>query len=337
MARTGGKRHSGGLASQARVAAGAALVRAVGAVAARGGEEFRRQLASAAAGYPLWVPPGHFYSPLPDLEAVRRQPSPIPTGPALPGIDLREPEQWDLLERLAPLYADIPFPREPEPGWRFHFENPMYPYGDAVVLFCLLRHLVPSRVIEVGAGYSTALMVDTADRLLERPLDLTLVEPFPQRVESLLGSPLPPGVRLIRQGLEEVDVGIFEALGPGDVLFVDSTHVAKARSDVLLLFFEVLPRLAPGVHVHVHDVFFPFDYPQEWVLEGRAWNEAYFLRAFLQHNEAFEIVLFPDMLLARDPSWFRRHMPLCLEVRQAVSAAYPGFTRSAQSIWLRRR
>ena len=101
-------------------------------------------------------------------------------------------------------------------------------------------------------------------------------------------------------------------LGPGDVLFIDSTHVAKVGSDVNYLFFEVLPRLAVGKLVHVHDVFASFEYPIEWLREGRAWNEQYLLRAFLQFNDRFRVRLFGNHMVLRHHNWFQARMPLCL-------------------------
>jgi hypothetical protein len=105
---------------------------------------------------------------------------------------------------------------------------------------------------------------------------------------------------------------------------VDSTHVAKVGSDVNHILFEVLPSLRSGVYVHFHDIYFPFEYPKEWVYQGRAWNEAYVLRAFLQHNDAYEIVLFGSFLSAFHRPWLAERMPLV--------ARNPG-----SSLWLRKR
>ncbi len=107
--------------------------------------------------------------------------------------------------------------------------------------------------------------------------------------------------RLIEQRLQDVPLSEFQDLRENDVLFVDSTHVAKLGSDVLRIFFEILPGLAPGVYVHVHDIFWPFEYPEPWIAEGRAWTETYLLRAFLQFNSAFRIVLFSDLVFATTP------------------------------------
>ena len=84
----------------------------------------------------------------------------------------------------------------------------------------------------------------------------------------------------------------FAALEGGDILFIDSTHVLKTGSDVVRLYNEIVPRLNAGVIVHIHDIFYPFEYPRDWVLEGRAWSEAYLVRVFLAFNSEYEILLF---------------------------------------------
>ena len=113
--------------------------------------------------------------------------------------------------------------------------------------------------------------------------------------------------------MQDVDVGRFAALEANDILFIDSTHVSRIDSDVNRIFFEILPRLAAGVLVHLHDVFYPFEYPREWVYEGRAWNENYVLRAFLQYNRAWEIRFFNNYLARRHPEAFFGALPLARE------------------------
>jgi hypothetical protein len=149
----------------------------------------------------------------------------------------------------------------------------------------------------------------------------TCIEPYPDS-----GSCPPGGLAaggLIGKPAGSAAGGVPPA-EPGDFLFIDSTHVVKVGGDVTYLYFEVLPRLGPGVHVHIHDVFFPFEYPRGWIEEGRVWSEAYLLRAFLLHNREFEITLFNTFLQGRHPELFERHFPLALK--------NPG-----GSIWLRRR
>lgn len=252
------------------------------------------------ATYETWVPPGHFYSPFPDLaDYERRAPALRDPDRPLAGVDLREADQLALVDELAGLVADAPFPEhEGEGRWRYWYDNPAYSYGDGVVLHGMLRRLRPSRVVEVGSGYSSALLLDTVDGWLPGT-EVTFVEPFPALLESLLRPEDEGRVTVHRAPVQDVDPAVFAALGPGDLLFVDSTHVSRAGSDVNHLVFEVFPRLAPGVWVHVHDVFFPFEYPPDWVRQGRAWHEAYLLRAFLAFNPAFEIRWFQDMLWQR--------------------------------------
>ena len=113
-------------------------------------------------------------------------------------------------------------------------------------------------------------------------------------------------------------------LADGDVLFIDSSHVGKAGSDVNDLFFRIIPNLAPGVLVHVHDVLWPFDYPLDWLKEGRAWNEAYLLRAFLQFNSEWDVLYFNAWMGTHHAEAVREKAPLMLE-------------ETGASFWMRRK
>ncbi len=107
-----------------------------------------------------------------------------------------------------------------------------------------------------------------------------------------------------------------------DILFIDSTHVSKIGSDVNRLIFDILPALPRGVVVHFHDIFFPFEYPLEWLYEGRAWNEAYLLRAFLSYNKSFKILFWNSYLQAKQ--------------LDALNAAYPAMAVGGSSIWIKK-
>jgi predicted O-methyltransferase YrrM len=251
--------------------------------------------------YATWVPPGHFYSPFPDLEDYDRRAAGL-RDPyrEVPGIDLREPEQLDLVDAVGALVADIAFPEHPDPNGttRYWFDNPAYAHGDGTVLHGMLRHLRPRRVVEVGSGFSSAMILDTVDGWLTGT-ELTFIEPHPGLVRGLLRPGDEQRVTIHEAAVQDVSPDVFDQLDRGDVLFVDSTHVVKAGSDVNHLVFEVLPRLRAGVWVHLHDIFFPFEYPEAWVREGRAWHEAYLVRAFLAFNASFDIRWFQDFLWAR--------------------------------------
>src|SRR6185295_14291779 len=119
-----------------------------------------------------------------------------------------------------------------------------------------------------------------------------LIEPYPDLVKRLLRPDDFDRVQFIRSLVQDVPLKIFDVLEANDILFIDSSHVCKVGSDVYHELFRILPRLRPGVIIHFHDIFWPFEYPEDWLREGRAWNELYLMRAFLQHNEAYEILLF---------------------------------------------
>lgn len=112
-----------------------------------------------------------------------------------------------------------------------------------------------------------------------------------------------------------MEIELFESLQANDILFIDSTHVCKTYSDVNRIFFEILPHLSSGVHIHFHDIFYPFEYPRKWVYEGRAWNEAYLLRAFLQYNSAFQVVLMNTYMEHFFDTFFDQNMPLCMKAK----------------------
>jgi predicted O-methyltransferase YrrM len=173
----------------------------------------------------------------------------------------------------------------------------------------MMRHFRPTRIVEVGSGYSSALMLDVNDRWFGKEIAMTFIEPYPDRVLSILRPGDHANTTLLTTQVQDVDLSVFNQLEPGDFLFIDSSHVSKAGSDVNFLIFEVLPTLKPGVIVHFHDIYWPFEYPREWAQEGRAWNENYILRAFLAYNTRFEIVLFNNWLATTQADVARSRMP----------------------------
>jgi hypothetical protein len=281
----------------------------------------------------LWEPPGHFYSPIPSETEVRDREEAIfnASSPKVAGIDLNERLQLQLLERLRPYYREQPFPRTKADGSRYFFENPAFSYFDAIILYCMIRCLKPRRVVEIGSGYSSCVLLDTNERFFSNSIDCTFIEPYPDLLLSLLKDGDRSRLTLIPQKLQDVDLGVFTNLQPNDILFIDSSHVSKTGSDVNHAFFEILPRLVPGVYVHVHDIFYPFEYPKPWVYQGRAWNESYLLRAFLQYNDAFAIQLFNSFLERFHRDVIARDMPLCLQYSEQSM-----MPTSAQSIWLKK-
>ena len=225
---------------------------------------------------------------------------------------------------LLPFLHEIPFPDEKADGFRYYFRNEAYSYGDASILYAMLRLNPPTRVIEVGSGYSSACTMDTIDRYLPSRVEVTFIEPYPELLRQTLGVQTMECVRLYDKPVQDIPLTVFAELQRGDILFIDFTHIMKSGSDVCYELFEVLPRLAPGVFVHFHDIFWPFEYSEEWVLrENRSWNEIYSIHAFLMYNQEFEIVFFND--------FFRRLQP------ELIAASYPDFLKNTGgALWLRK-
>jgi hypothetical protein len=271
------------------------------------------------------VPPGHFYSPIPSFEEIKRNRAKIfgEIPRHIPGLELHESEQLRVLHDLIQYYESIPFQRDKVEGLRYYFENVWYSYSDAIFLYCMIRHLKPRRIIEIGSGFSSCATLDTNELFFDSSIKTTFIDPNPDLLMSLIKEKDKNMIRVIPQRLQDINLNEFDELQANDILFIDSTHVSKVNSDVNRIFFEILPSLSPGVYIHFHDIFFPFEYPEGWISEGRAWNEIYMLRTFLQYNNEFRIVLMNTFMEHFHASFFREKMPLCLK--------NPG-----ASIWIRK-
>lgn len=281
-----------------------------------------------------FAPPGHYYSPIPSRQDVARYAAgKFAQGPeSLAGIDLNVTGQLAMVRALGPLTADMTFSDEPGGATRYHTENGGFAPGDAIVLAAMIRHFRPQRLVEVGAGYSTAVMLDVTDRDLAGRLTIECIEPEPERVRSLLRPGDAERLTVHETIVQDLPLSFFTSLEANDILFIDSSHVLKIGSDVSFLLLDVLPRLASGVVVHVHDVNTAFEYPPEWYDEGRAWNEAPALRAFLTFNRGFEILFFCDYLVRFQRDALAAQMPRALRQPRDLSSE----ENASASLWLRR-
>jgi predicted O-methyltransferase YrrM len=246
------------------------------------------------------------------------------------GLNMREPDQLELVKQFANYRAEydaLPIERTDQP-YQFYHNNGLYGWVDAIFLYCILRVFNPRRVYEIGSGYSTllaaqALAVNASEAPQSGYRELVAIEPYPR--DFLAG--LPGLTRIIRVPVQQVDLAEFEQLDANDVLFIDSSHVLKAGSDVQHEYLEILPRLQPGVLVHAHDIFLPREYPEQWLRQKqRFWNEQYLLQAFLAFNEAFEVVLSAAYLHTERP-----------HVLSAACSFYDPAQGSPGSFWFRRR
>jgi Methyltransferase domain len=261
------------------------------------------------------VTPVHFYEPIPDTQSL---PETLWSQPSeLVGIDMNDSMQLDLLRNHFPKFRDEynNLSVEPPLGQKRPFRG-----VDALVAYCVIRHFQPELIAEVGSGWSSLLLGQVAAK--NKNSALICIDPFPR---DLLRKGFPGLRSLIEKKIQDIDLEFFSQLGSGNVLFIDSSHTVKIGGDVNYLFLEVLPRLRPGVIVHVHDIFLPFEYRRDWVLdEFRFWTEQYILQAFLTFNSEFEVLLSNSYL---------NHYH-----QQELKAAFPGLSSWAGgSFWMRRK
>jgi hypothetical protein len=277
--------------------------------------------------FPFWekhgfhVTPVHFYQPIPDTRSL---PDALWNTPSeLVGIDMNDSFQLDLLRKHFPKFRDEYEPSSTTPtGEPTHFYAEKGPFRgvDAIVAHCMVRYYQPRLIIEIGAGVSSLVLGKAA--LKNNHGALICIEPFPQEVLKQGG----PGLHsLIEKKVQDVGLDFFSQLGSGDILFIDSSHTVKIGGDVNYLFLEVLPRLNPGVIVHVHDIFFPFDYRRDWVMEEfRFWTEQYLLQAFLSFNSQFEVLM--------------ANRYLSYNYRKNLKAVFPRLPAlGGGSFWMRRK
>jgi predicted O-methyltransferase YrrM len=272
-----------------------------------------------------FAPPGHYYSPIPDIDYIQKNCKRIFSRDqtSCPAINLATERQIELVKRLAPYYNQMPFSSEKREKYRYDFNNEAFGHGSAIILYCIMRHFQPKRILEVGSGFSSAAMLDVNDHFFDGAIKFTFVEPYPKPLFSLLKEKDKESIIILNDIVQNLSRKPFTELENNDILFIDSSHVAKTGSDVLYLLTEILPILNKGVIVHIHDIYWPFEYPMDWLLLGRAWNEAYFLKAFLQFNNSFDILLFNSYLATHHQKLMKEFFPLFLP-------------NSGSSLWLRK-
>lgn len=277
-----------------------------------------------------------FYSPLPVLAELAASRKLWDRPSELVGVDY----DVDAMRRLLSALIDVhggefdALPRHSE--IRALGYGPGFPVVDALTTYLMVRDLRPARYVEIGSGLSTyyAWLAAAANGRDGTPCEMTCVDPFPT---GRLNDLVQPTVNAVVSKVEATDLGLFEALDAGDVLFIDSTHVLKLGGDVAFLFLEALPRLRPGVVVHVHDIHFPYNtpYPPEQYVFRAKWplyrTEAMVLQAFLSFNREFEVLLSAPMIRHFDEPFLERTIPGYRPVELEDYDTHFG------SIWLRRR
>lgn len=256
--------------------------------------------------------PVHFYSPVPDIEDLKQRA--IWEGKnSLAGIDFNAAGQVALLEELGGRFAmECAWPQTSARPADFVLENQSFSYGCAASTHCMIRNFRPGRVIEIGSGLSSRVISNALEmnRLEDgRPFTYNIVDPYPGEVVRSGGLHV---TSLLAQRVELIKPEFFDGLGANDILFIDSSHVAKIGSDVNFLFLEVLPRLAAGVIVHVHDISLPYEYSKTYCVSEELrqfWTEQYLLQALLSGNREFEVLLAMNFLMTDHLDCFKKSFP----------------------------
>lgn len=295
----------------AGVARGLGHAKALDLMVGSGEFQFRNRVAMLAE-----FDAGHYYSPVVDPEALAASGFTVDRDlpeAALAGLTIEPDRMLAFWEAQLPAMREAGFPAHRSPGRRYYAVNDVYSWGDAFVLAAMIAAHRPARILEIGSGFSSACMLDLVDAMA-LPTEFTFIEPYADRLKSLLSTADRRRCTLHEVPVQATSSDLYGALGAGDILFIDSTHVSKAGSDVNFELFEILPRLAPGVIVHFHDVFYPFEYPDDWIFnQRRSWNELYILRAFLMFNPQFEILFFNDYFGRKHAAHARATLPQFLE------------------------
>ena len=251
---------------------------------------FMRSAFRLFQGIGINVSPNHYYWPVPDIRVLESRKWPVEKEPV--GLDLAFSRQLDFLQRIVPQYqSEWQTASSPFFSASYSYANGYFEAVDAEIAYCLVRHHKPRRIVEVGSGYSSRVLAAALD--LNEKADgvrgeLVTIDPYPDRLpKKALGD----RVHLIPQAIQNVDLEVFLSLQSDDVLFLDSSHVVSIGSDVVREYLEIIPRIAPGVLIHAHDVFIPADYPRESVLHNLAfWSEQYLLQALLIANPQLEVL-----------------------------------------------
>lgn len=226
----------------------------------------------------------HYYEPMFNPKHLRYS---LADDRPLPGIDWNVETQLALLDRLN-YVAEISSWKQSAELPEFCIRNGSFESGDAEIWYGMIRHLNPKKIIEIGSGYSTLIAQQALNKNHQETNETTehiCIEPYEQPwLEST-------GVSVIRERVENVPLDLFQSLGEGDILFIDSSHMIRPQGDVLYEFLEILPNLPRGVIVHIHDIFSPKDYSHAAIVgDVLFWNEQYLLEAFLTHNKQWEIL-----------------------------------------------
>jgi hypothetical protein len=275
--------------------------------------------------HPLRV---HYYQPVPEYESVpdeffiKKQ--------KFPGFDMNIERVKETLEKLSGYAIECSWPEAKGRDGIYYSQNPSFGYSSAAILHAMIRSYSSKGVVEIGGGFSSLIALEALRKNSDNGnFSFKCIEPFPSEWLKDLAQESPDNIKLYIERAEKMDIEAYLDLKENDVLFIDSSHVSKLNSDVNYIYLQVLPRLAKGVIVHIHDIYIPYEYPRVhfYGLHKYFWNEQYMLQAFLTNNNDFEIIL-PGYYVQTDMR----------DDFQRVFPHYdPAIHRATSSLWLKKK
>ncbi|HAQ33853.1 MAG: hypothetical protein CMF74_18730 [Maricaulis sp.] len=282
--------------------------------------ELRTRLFTDSQKFGVNFLPVHFYNPVPDLDHIPESTWSLRYD-SIPGLEVDIDKVEALLKKLGAYSEEFAGTKTGATSRAWGGES--FGAGDATLLYCMLRHFKPKRVIEIGSGVSTLVGLRAFDA--NGSGRYTCIEPYPNRTITDLAHR--KRIELKDEFVQNVPIEEFKKLEAGDVLFIDSTHVAQIGSDVVYELLHVVPHINPGVIVHVHDIFLPAEFSPEWIKDKQLfWNEQYVLAAFMAFNTDYEMLI---------PNYALRDIEA---LRQASAANFPNVEHpGGGSFWFRRK
>jgi len=223
----------------------------------------------------IHITPVHFYSPIPNVSEL--SPDIYTKENECIGLELDVESQLAFLRENCSVYIDEYTPPV----------NDGLSQVDAFILYALIRDKKPTTMIEIGSGDSTKISLSALGENEKEGVicQFTAIEPYPKQYLRDIEN---KNFKLIQKKIQDVDVELFSQ---ADILFIDSSHVAKIGSDVNYEILDIIPRLKVGAIVHWHDIMIPFDYHKVWIDSGNMfWNESYMVHAFMLHNKSFKVI-----------------------------------------------
>lgn len=283
-------------------------------------KEQRRELHAAGIN----VLPQNFYSSIPSIEEIQNSFEYTEENPPYLNKQIFNKEALqhanDLLAELTKYSVEFSPPDDEEKGNHegFYWNNSQFTLSDAMSYYSFIRKVKPKKIIEIGSGFSTLVAINALKK--NGSGELICIEPYPR--DFLLDNDYVQLKKLKAQDLSIEELNAI--LSDGDILFIDSTHTVKSGSDCLHIYLRLLPEINSSIYVHVHDIFFPFSLPKEWLLDHHIyWSEQYLLMALLMDTKRYEFLYGSHFHLWANP--------------QELSLLMHGRTKTSEggSLWFR--